>query len=51
MYHTKEFEATMKHLTNISALSLDYINAAVATVLASNNMSHKTVQGYFKELE
>ena len=50
-YRTDEFEATIEHLKNISAISIDHINAAVASVLASKNMSTKSVQDYFNDLE
>jgi hypothetical protein len=33
-YHTSEFEATLIHLRNLSALSIDNINEAVAQAMA-----------------
>ena len=35
-YHTYEFEATLIHLKNVSAISIDNINEAVATALANS---------------
>ena len=50
-YHKTEFEATIIHLRNISAISIDNINAAVASALANSQASNKTVEEYFKDLE
>jgi hypothetical protein len=50
-YHTYEFEATLIHLRNITAISIDNINEAVATALANSKSGKKTVEQYFKDLE
>jgi hypothetical protein len=50
-YHTNEFEATLIHLRNITAISIDNINEAVATAMANSKTGNKTVEQYFKELE
>ena len=43
-YHTNEFEATLIHLQNISAISIDNINEAVAAALANSKSANKTVE-------
>ena len=50
-YHTQEFEATIIHLKNITAISIENINAAVASALANSKASNKTVEEYFEDLE
>jgi hypothetical protein len=50
-YHTNEFEATLIHLRNITTISIDNINKAVATAIANSKSGNKTVEQYFKELE
>jgi hypothetical protein len=50
-YHTYEFEVTLIHLRNITAISIDHINEAVATALAESKSSDKTVEQYLKDLE
>ncbi len=50
-YHTNEFEATLIHLRNITALSIDNINEAVAEATAKSKSGNKTVEQYFKDLE
>jgi hypothetical protein len=34
MYPTQEFETTIKHLNNVTAIPIDNIKSAVATALA-----------------
>ena len=46
-YHTNEFEATLIHLSNITAILIDNINAAVATAMANSKSGNKTVEQYF----
>jgi hypothetical protein len=43
-YHTYEFEATLVHLKNITAIYIDNINEVVATVLPNSKSSNKTVE-------
>jgi hypothetical protein len=50
-YHTSEFEATLVHLRNLSALSFDNINEAVAQAIARSKSGNKTVEQYFQELK
>ena len=50
-YHTESFEAAMIHLQNLTAVSIDNINAAVATAMANSKTGNKTVQEYFDDLE
>jgi hypothetical protein len=50
-YHTIEFEVTLIHLRNITAISKDNINEAVATAMARSKSGNKTVEKYFKDLE
>jgi hypothetical protein len=50
-YHTSEFEATLVHLKNLTALSIDNINEAVAQAIARSKSGNKTVEQYFKDLE
>jgi hypothetical protein len=49
--HTYEFEGILIHLRNISAISIDNINEAVAKAMARSKSGNKTVEQYFKELE
>jgi hypothetical protein len=50
-YHTVEFEATLNHLKNVTAMTIDNINEAVASALANNKSGNKTIEQYFKDLE
>jgi hypothetical protein len=50
-YHTNKFEATLVHLKNLTALSIDNINEAVAQAKARIKSGNKTVEQYFKDLE
>jgi hypothetical protein len=50
-YYTNELEATKIHLSNITAISIDNINAAVATAMANSKSGNKTVEQYFKDLK
>jgi hypothetical protein len=50
-YHAGEFEATLVHLRNLTALSIDNINEAVAKAMARSKSGNKTVEQYFKDLE
>ena len=50
-YHTSEFEATLEHLRNATALSIDNINEAVARATARSKHGNKTVEQYFQDLE
>jgi hypothetical protein len=50
-YHTTEFKATLVRLRNLTALSIDNINEAVAHAMARSKSGNKTVEQYFKELE
>jgi hypothetical protein len=50
-YYTAEFEATLVHLKNLTSISIDNINKAVATALAISKSANKTVEEYFKDLE
>ena len=50
-YHTSEFEATIVHLKNLSALSIHNINEAVAQAIARSKSGNKTIEQYSQELE
>jgi hypothetical protein len=50
-YQTNKFGATLVHLRNIIAISIDNINEAVATAMARSRSGNKTVEQYFKDLE
>jgi hypothetical protein len=50
-YHTNKFEATLIHLRNNTAISIDNINEAVAMAMARSKSGNKTVEKYFKDLE
>jgi hypothetical protein len=50
-YHTNQFEATLIHLRNITAISIDNINEAVATALARSKSGNKTVEQYFQDFQ
>jgi hypothetical protein len=50
-FHTNEFEATLIHLSNITEISINNINEAVATAMANSKSGNKTVEQYFKDLE
>ncbi len=50
-FHTSEFEATLIHLRNLTAISIDNINEAVALAIARSKSGNKTVQEYFNDLE
>jgi hypothetical protein len=45
-YHTEEFEATIQHLKNLTAVSIDNFKVAVAT--AKYHSENKTVKQFFK---
>ena len=50
-FHTNEFEATLIHLKNLTAITIDNINEAVATATANSKFGNKTIEQYFKDLE
>jgi hypothetical protein len=50
-YHTNEFEATLIHLKNVTSMTIDNINEAVARATANSKFGNKTVEQYFKDLE
>ena len=50
-YNTEAFEATMIHLQNLTTVSINNINEAVATAMANSKSGNKTVQEYFDDLE
>jgi hypothetical protein len=39
------------HLINVTAMTVDNINSAVAAALANSKTTNKTVEDYFKDLE
>ncbi len=50
-YHTEEFEVSFQHLKNLTAVSIDNNNAAVATTKNMSHSENKTMQQYFQDLE
>jgi hypothetical protein len=49
---TKEaFQATIEHLQNLTTISVDTINAAMASAIVNNNRDDKTVHDFLKDLE
>jgi hypothetical protein len=51
IHHKSEFDATLIHLKNLTAISIDNYNAAVATAVAHSKSANKTIGEYFKGLE
>jgi hypothetical protein len=50
-YRTEEFKATITNLRNLTAVSIDKINVAVATAKFVSGSKNKTAQQYFEDLE
>jgi hypothetical protein len=50
-YHTEAFEATIFHLKNLTAISIDNINMTVIEAMTKSQSDNKAVKDYFKDLE
>jgi hypothetical protein len=44
------FKATIRHLKNLTAISIDTINVAIADGMAKTDSDNKTVQAYPNDL-
>ena len=42
-YHTQEFEQAIKHLNNLTGLTINNINSAVAAALTNSKSANKLV--------